>query len=130
MALAVGGLPWQLPWNLAAFALDCCSFAAAIDMEGAMEYAVAVAAVLPWVDMAGPTEVATDRSAARAMATTVALAVEAHCTMESRGPRRGNPRISTVARGKTHGRPRKRHGRCRGPPPKSQIVCIRGGAQL
>ena len=91
-----------------------------------MEYAVAVAVVLPWVAMVGTTEVATDRTAARAMATTVALAVEAPCTMESRGPCRGNPRISTVARGKTHGRPRKCHGHCRGPPPKSQIMCICG----
>ena len=44
--------------------------------------------------------------------------------MESRYPCRGNPRISTVARGKTHGRPRKCHGRFRGSPPKSQITCI------
>ena len=72
-----------------------------------MEYAVAVAVVLPWVAMVGTTEVATDRTAARAMATTVAFAVEAPCTMESSGPCRGNPRISKVARGKTHGRPRK-----------------------
>ena len=91
-----------------------------------MEYAVAVAVVLPWVAMFDTTEVATDRTAARAMAATVALAVEAPCTMESRGPCRGNPRISTVARGKTHGRPRKCHGHCRGPPPKSQIMCICG----
>ena len=61
------------------------------------------------------------------MATTVTLAVEAPCTMESRGPCRGNPRISTVARAKTHGRPRKCRGHCRGLPPKSQIVCIRAG---
>ena len=78
------------------------------------------------VAMVGTTEVATDRTAARAMATTVALAVEAPCTTESRGPCRGNPPISTVARGKTHGRPRKCHGHCRGPPPKYQIMCICG----
>ena len=90
-----------------------------------MEYAVAVAVVLPWVAMVGTTEVATDRTAARAMATSVALAVEAPCTIESRGPCRGNPRISTAARGKTHGRPRKCHGHCGGPPPKSSIMCIR-----
>ena len=89
-----------------------------------MEYAVAVAVVLPWVAMVGTTEVATDRTAARAMATTVALAVEAPCTMESRGPCRGNPRISTVARGKTHGRSRKCHGHCRGHPQKGPIMCI------
>ena len=89
----------------------------------AMEYAVAVAVVLAWVAMVGTTEVATNRTAAGAMATTVALAVEAPCTMESRGPCRGNPRISTVARGKTHGRPRKCHGHCRGSPPKSQTMC-------
>ena len=89
-----------------------------------MEYAVAVAVVRPWFAMVGTTEVATDRTAARAMATTVALAVEAPCTMESLGPCRENPRISTVARGETHGRPRKCHGHCRGPPPNSQILCI------
>ena len=44
----------------------------------AMEYAVAVDVVLPWVVMVGTTEAAMDRTAARAMATTVALAVEAH----------------------------------------------------
>ena len=42
----------------------------------------------------------------------------------SRGICRGNPQISTVARGKTHESPRKFHGHCRGPPPKSQIMCI------
>ena len=78
----------------------------AYGMEVAMEYAVAVAVVLPWVAMVGITEVATGRTAARAMATTVALAVEAPCTMESRGPCRGNPRISPVARGKTTEVPR------------------------
>ena len=93
-----------------------------------MEYSMAVTVILPWVAMVGTTEVDTDGTAARAMATTVALAVEAPCTIESRGPWRGNPRICTVARGKTHGRPRKCHGHCRGPPPKSQIMCIR--AQL
>ena len=77
---------------------------------------MAVAVVLLWVAMVGTTEIATDRTAARAMATTVALAVEAPCTMESRGP----------CRGKTHGRPRKCHGYCRGPP-KSQIMCICSG---
>ena len=55
-------------------------------MGMAMEYAVAVAVVLPWVAMVGTTEVATGRIAARTTATTVALAVEASCTMESRGP--------------------------------------------
>ena len=87
-----------------------------------MEYAVAVAVVLPWVAMAGPTEVATDATAARAVATTVALAVKAPCTMESRGPCRENSWISTVSRGKTHGRPRKCRGHCLGPAPKSQIT--------
>ena len=89
-----------------------------------MEYTVAVAVVLPWDAMTGPTKVSTERTAARAMATTVALAVEAPCTTESRGPCRGNPRISTVARAKTHARPRECHGHCRGPPPRSQIMCI------
>ena len=42
-----------------------------------MEYDVVVAVILPWVATVGSTEVATDRTAARAMATTVALAVEA-----------------------------------------------------
>ena len=74
-----------------------------------MEYAVAVTVVLPWVAMVGTTEVATDRTAARAIATTVALTVEAPCKIETRGSYRGNPRSSTVARGKTHGRPRKCH---------------------
>ena len=81
-----------------------------------MEYSVAV--VLPRFAVVGTTEVATDRTAAFAMATTVALAVEAPWTIESRGPCRGNPRISTVVRGKTHSRPRKWHCHCRGPPPK------------
>ena len=64
-------LPWQLPWNAVAFAVDCRGLpwiAAAIDVGVAMEYAVAVAVVLRWVAMAGPMEVATDRTAARAMA--------------------------------------------------------------
>ena len=76
--------------------------------------------------MVGTTEVATDRTAAPAMATTVtvARAVEEPYTMESRGPCLENPRISTVAREKTHGRPRKCHGHCRGPPPESQIMSI------
>ena len=64
-------------------------------MEEAKEYAAAVAVVLPWVAMVGTTEVATDITATCAMATTVALAVEAPCTMESRGPCGGNPQIST-----------------------------------
>ena len=51
--------------------------AAAIDVEVAMGYAVAVVVVLPWVAMAGPTEVATDGTAARAVATTMVFAVEA-----------------------------------------------------
>ena len=58
-----------------------------------MKYAVAVAVVLPWVAMVGTTEVATDRTAARAMVTTAALAVEAPCTVESGDPCSGNPRI-------------------------------------
>ena len=70
--------------------------AAAIDVEVAIEYSVAVAVVFPWV-------VATDRTGARAMATTVALNVEAPCTTESPGPCRGNPWMSTVDRGNTHG---------------------------
>ena len=121
MAIAVEcrGIRRWLPW-----------IAAAIDVEVAMEYAVAVSVVLPWVTMAGPTEVATDTTTARAMAATVALAVEAPCTMESRGPCGGNPRISTVDRGKTHGRPRKCHGHCRGPPQKSQIMRIRRLRQM
>ena len=48
----------------------------------------------------------------------------------SRGPCRGNPRISTVARGNTHGSPRKCRGYCRGPPPKSQIMCIRASVRI
>ena len=89
-----------------------------------MDYAVAVAVVLPWVAMVGTTEVATDRIAAHAMATTVAPAVKAACAIRSRSPCRGNPWIFTVARGKSHERPRKCHGHCRGLPPKSQIMCI------
>ena len=38
---------------------------------------MAVAVVRPWVAMAGPTDVAMDIAAARLMAATVALAVEA-----------------------------------------------------
>ena len=66
----------------------------AYGMEVAMEYAVAVAVVPRWVTMVGITEVGTDRTAAHAMATTVALAVESPCTMESRRPCRRNPRFS------------------------------------
>ena len=51
--------------------------AAAIDVEMAMEYTVAI----PWVAMVGTPEVATDRTAARAMATTVVLAVQAPRTV-------------------------------------------------
>ena len=91
-----------------------------------MEYAVGVAVVFRWVAMVGTTEVATERTAARAMPTTVALAVEAPCIMECSGACRENPQISTEARGKTHGRPRKCHGYSRGPPPNIQIMCICG----
>ena len=72
-------------------------------MVVAREYAVAVALEPPWVAMVGTTEVATDKITARIMAMTVARAVEAPCSMERRGPRCENPRISTVARGKTQG---------------------------
>ena len=58
----------------------------AYGMDVAMEYAVAVAGVLAWVAMVGITGVTTDRTAARAIATTMALAVDAPCTTESRGP--------------------------------------------
>ena len=58
-------------------------------MEVVMESAVAITVILPWVAMVGATEVATDRTTALAKATTVALSVEAPCTMESRGPCRG-----------------------------------------
>ena len=63
---------------------------AAIGVEVAMGYAVAVAVVRPWNVMIGATEVATDRTAARAMATTVTLAGEAPCTIKRRYPCRGN----------------------------------------
>ena len=98
----------------------------AYGMQVAMEYAVGVAVVLRWVDMVGTTEVTTEKSAVRAMPTTVALAVEAPCMMESSGACCGNPRISTESRGKIHGRPRNCHGHSRGPPPKLQIMCICG----
>ena len=42
----------------------------------------------------------------------------------SRDPCRGNPQISTVARGDTHGSPHKCRGNCRGLPSKSEIVCV------
>ena len=69
-----------------------------------------------------PRRFATERTAARAMATTVALAVEAPCTMESCGSCRGISRIPTITRGKTHGRPRELCGHCRGPPLKSRTL--------
>ena len=62
-----------------------------------MGYAVAIAVVLPWITMIGTTEVATDRTAARAMPTTLAIAGEAPCTIKSRDPCHRNQRISTVA---------------------------------
>ena len=69
-----------------------------------MEYVVTVAVILPSVAMVGTTEVATHRNAARAVAITVALAVDAPSQIESRGPCRRKPQIRTVARGKTQGR--------------------------
>ena len=45
---------------------------------------MAVAVVHPWVAMAGPTEVATDGTVARVMATTVTLAVKAPCEWQDR----------------------------------------------
>ena len=60
------GLPWY----------NGKTYGNAYGMEVAMEYSVAV--VLPRFAVVGTTEVATDRTAAFAMATTVALAVEAH----------------------------------------------------
>ena len=77
---------------------------------------------LPWVAMLGTTEFATDRTAARAVANRGICRESAM----SRGPCRGNPRISTVARGNTYVSPRTCRGLCREPPPKSQIMCICG----
>ena len=54
--------------------------------------------------MVGTTGCATDRTAARAIATTVAFF---RGSAMSCGTCRGNPRISTVARGNTHGSSRK-----------------------
>ena len=70
-------LPWHLPrkdsrGNCRGISWHSPLIAAAMDME-AMKYAV----VLPWIAMVGTTEVATDRTTARAMARTVARAVEA-----------------------------------------------------
>ena len=46
-----------------------------------------------------------------------------------RGPCRGHSRISTLAGGNTHGSPRKFHGHCHGPPPKSPTMCIPVGRE-
>ena len=75
-----------------------------------------------WVAIVGTMEFATGRTAAT-------------CRGHNRGICRGsamtrctcreNPRISTVVRGNTHRNPREFRGQCHGPPPKSQIMCIR-----
>ena len=57
-----------------------------MDVEVAMEYAVTVATVLPWVVIGVLTKAAPDKTTANAMAPTVALAVEAPGIMESRDP--------------------------------------------
>ena len=57
-----------------------------MDVEVAMEYAVTVAMVLPWVVIGVLTKAAPDKTTANTMAPTVALAVEAPGTMESRDP--------------------------------------------
>ena len=59
----------------------------------------------------------------RAVATTVNRGISRGSAM-TRGTCREIPRISTVVRANTHGSPRKPRGQCRGPPLKSQIMCI------
>ena len=103
-------LLWQLPWISVAIALyrritadgrgNCCGLTSA-------EITVAIAADFRGLRWLVP------RSLPR---TEPAM---------SRGPCRGHPRISTVARGNTHGSPRKCRGHCRGPPSKSKKMCIR-----
>ena len=72
--IAAVGRPWKLPWQLPR---------ASADFRGDCRVAVAVAAdargnchELPWVAILATTECATDRTAARAVATTVAFAVK------------------------------------------------------
>ena len=127
--LAAVGRPRKLPWQLPRTSAD---------VRGDWPVAVTMAADsrrncndsfrgtrrgkcrgLPWVTMVGTTDCATDRTAARAVATTVAFCCG---SAMSCGTCRGNPRISTVVRGSTL---RKFHGHRRGPPPRSQIMCIR-----
>ena len=67
-------LPWQLPWTSADFCGDCrVSVAMAADGRGNCR---GNCRGLPWVAMIGTTDFATDRTTARAVASSVAFAVE------------------------------------------------------
>ena len=116
-------LLWQLPRNSAECRGDCrLAVALAADGRGistAVSYCRGNCRGRPWVVMVGTTEFATDKTAARAVANN-----RSFCRGSAMSP--WNLRISTVARSNTHGSPRKFRGHCRGPSPKSQIMCIRG----
>ena len=104
-------LPWHLPRTSADFRGDCrVAVAMAADGRGNCHGSFRG---FPCVAMVGTTEFATGRTAAT-------------CRGCNRGIRRGSVMTrgtcSTVVN--THGSPRKFCGQCRGPPPKSQIMCI------
>ena len=106
--------------------------AIAADFRGDCRVAVAMAAGgrgnrhgsfrgFPWGAMVGTTEFATERTVDTCRGHNRGICRGMAMT---RGTCRENARSSTVVRANTHGSPRKFRGQCRGPPPKSQILCI------
>ena len=70
-------LPWQLPRTSADFRGDCRDAQGRGNCHGRFrENCRGDCRGLPWVAMVGSTDVATDRTAARAVATTMVFAVE------------------------------------------------------
>ena len=105
-------MSWKLPHYFADFRCDCrVAVATAAEVRGNGNGSR--------VAMVDTTEFATDRTAACAVAKPWHLPWSAMI----RGTCRGNPWISTVARGNTRGSPRKCRGHCREPQAKSQIMC-------
>ena len=105
--------PWKMTWQLPPTSADLrrdCRVAEAMTGDGRgkshrslREKFRGICRGLSWVAMVGTTAFATDRTAERAVATTVEIPWKCHESW----PLLWNPRISAVARGNTHGRPRK-----------------------
>ena len=89
-------LPWQLPWNAVPFAVDC----RGLPRQLTWGWPWNMPWQLPWYFSGLPWRVPWR----------LPRTEQRHVTWPNRGTCCGNPRISTVARGKTHGRSRTCHG--------------------